>query len=101
VKTIVATPQTPAPTPEPTDVDLSDMPQAFTDATPLPRAETAPPAQVPTRVTVATPTPGPNRSWTHRLVHTGVNLVDGTLKVIGVSKKPAPTPTPSPKGPQP
>lgn len=101
VKTIVAAPQTPQPTPEPTDVDVSDMPQAFSDATPLPNGETAPPAQVPGRVTVATPTPAPNRSWTHRLIHTGVNLVDGTLKVIGVSKKGTPAPTPSPKGPQP
>lgn len=100
-RTVVAVQRTPSPTPEPTDVDVSDMPQAFTDATPLPRAEAPPTAQAPTRVEVATPTPGPNRSWTHRLVHTGVNLVNGTLTVIGISKKSKPSPSPSPAGPQP
>lgn len=100
-RTVVAVQRTPSPTPEPTDVDVSDMPQAFTDATPLPRADTQPTAQVPGRIQIATPTPGPNRSWTHRLVHSGVNLVNGTLTVIGISKKPKPSPSPSPAGPQP
>lgn len=98
VKTIVAV--TPSPTPEPTDVDVSDMPQSFTDATPLPQNETAPPAQ-PADMGVTTPTPQPNHSWTHRIVHAGVHLVNSTLTVIGVSKRPTPTPTGSPSGPQP
>jgi hypothetical protein len=77
------------------------MPQAFTDATPLPRDATAPPPQIPV-AHVATPTPGPNRSWTHRLVHLGVHLVNTTLTTIGVAKKPPkPTPSASPSGPQP
>lgn len=97
VKTVVAAPPTPAPSPS--AVDTSDMPQAFTDATPLPKDETAPPAQVPAATGVPTPTPAPNRSWTHRLVHAGVHLVNSTLTGIGVTKKP--TPSPSPSGPQP
>ncbi len=49
---------TPTPTVEPTDLDTSDMPDAYTDATPLP-PQTAPPAEAPHRVILNTPTPKP------------------------------------------
>ncbi len=98
VKTIVAVQHTPAPSPEPTDVDVSDMPQAFTDATPLPRDETPPPAQVSTQTQVPTPTPGPNRYWLH-------STIKGTLKTIDrinpFKHHGAPDPSASPSGPQP
>lgn len=97
VKTVVAQ-RTPPPQLKPGDVDTSDMPQAYTDATPLP-SEAPPPARVSTPLGVPTPTPGPNRSWTHRLLHAAVRLVNSTLSTVGVSKKP--TPTPSPSGPRP
>jgi hypothetical protein len=104
VATVIAVRQTPEPSPEPSAIDVSDMPQAFTDATPLPRAASAAPAHVAVPLAVATPTPGPNRSWTHRLVHAAVHLVNSTLTTVGISKKaqgPTPTPSPSPSGPKP
>jgi hypothetical protein len=105
VKTVVATPAKATPAPEPTEVDVSDMPRSYTDATPLPKEQAPYAAQVAApSVAVPTPTPGPNRSWTHRLVHLGVHLVNTTLTTIGVAKRPAqPTPSPSasPSGPQP
>ncbi len=68
VKTIVVGPPTSAPSPQPSDVDVSDMPQAYTDATPLPK-ETAPPAQAATPLGVVTPTASPRRrSWLHRTI---------------------------------
>lgn len=104
VKTIVAQEPRRTPAPEPTPVDTSDMPQAYSDATPLPaNATPAPAAEVnPASLRVPTPTPAPNRSWTHRLVHAAVHLVNSTLTTVGVSKKPSqPTPSASPSGPQP
>lgn len=69
VKTIVVTPPSPSPAPQPAALDLGDMPQAYSDATPLPKDATAPPAQVPTRVRVPTPAPAPRRgSWLHRTI---------------------------------
>ncbi|HKU80696.1 MAG TPA: hypothetical protein VJP76_00900, partial [Candidatus Tumulicola sp.] len=98
VKTIVAVQHTPAPTPEPTDVDVSDMPQAYSDATPLPRADSQPTAQAPSGVQVATPTPGPNRYWLH-------STMQGTLRTLNnfnpFKHHNAPSPSPSPSGPQP
>lgn len=103
VKTIIAQEPRPTPTPEPTPVDVTDMPQAYSDATPLPSDATPPPAAVNTAgMRVPTPTPEPNRSWTHRLVHAAVHIVNSTLTTVGVSKKASqPKPTPSPSGPQP
>lgn len=98
VKTVVVQ-ETPAPSPTPQSVDVSDMPQSYSDATPLPNNQPPPQAHVVAPLSVATPTPEPNRSWTHRLVHAAVHLVNSTLSTVGVSKKP--TPTPSPSGPKP
>lgn len=100
VKTVVVQ-QTPAPSPTPQEVDVSDMPQSYSDATPLPNNQPPPQARVPTAQGVATPTPEPNRSWTHRLVHAAVHLVNSTLGTAGVSKPAHPTPSPSPSGPRP
>lgn len=97
VLTVIAVQRTPAPTPEPTEMDLSDMPQSFSDATPLPRAETAPSAQAPTRVDVSTPTPGPNRFF----VRQTINGTLRTLNNLNPFRRKAPAPTPSPSGPQP
>lgn len=97
--TVVVAPPTPAPSPEPTMVDVSDMPQAYTDATPLPKFETPPAARVPASVHVATPTPGPNRFFLHQTIR-------GTLKTLDhlnpFKHHSAPEPTPSPStGPRP
>lgn len=101
VKTIVAQ-RTPPPQLKPGDVDTSDMPQAYTDATPLP-SEAPPSARVVAPQGVPTPTPQPNRSWTHRIVHAAVHLVNSTLSTVTGSKPHAATPTPSssPSGPHP
>ena len=102
VKTIVAQ-RTPPPQLKPGDVDTSDMPQAYTDATPLP-SEAPPSARVVAPQSVPTPTPAPNRSWTHRIVHAAVHLVNSTLSTVGVGGKPhaaTPTPSSSPSGPHP
>jgi hypothetical protein len=102
VKTIVAQEPRRTPVPEATPVDTSDMPQAYSDATPLPANAPPPAAEVNTAVRVPTPTPEPNHSWTHRLVHAAVHLVNSTLSTVGVAKKPSqPTPSASPPGPQP
>jgi len=69
VKTIVAQ-QTVRPTPEPTAMDLSDMPRSYSDATPLP-GEAPPPVQMtqPQSVPTPIPTQAPSRgSWFHRTV---------------------------------
>lgn len=69
VKTVVVVPSTPAPTPPPAPIDVSDMPRAYTDATPLPKDASPPPAQVSTRIRLATPTPAPKHSsWLHRTI---------------------------------
>ena len=98
VKTIVLAGATPEPSPAATPVDVTDMPRAYTDATPLPREATAAPAQVDTTVDVPSPTPGPNRYWLH-------STVQGTLKTLNnfnpFKHHKAPEPTPSPRGPQP
>ena len=58
----------PTPTPEPSALDVTDMPDSYTDATPLPQV-TAAPAQVPGRVHLVTPTPKPvHHSWLHRTI---------------------------------
>lgn len=58
----------PTPTPEPSALDVTDMPDSYTDATPLPQV-TAPPAEVPGRVHLVTPTPKPvHHSWLHRTI---------------------------------
>jgi hypothetical protein len=69
VKTIVAQ-QRPAPTAEPTALDVNDMPRSYSDATPLPQNATPPPIQVAPQ-DVATPvvTAAPSRgSWLHRTI---------------------------------
>ncbi len=69
VKTIIAQ-QTIRPTPEPTPMDLSDMPRSYSDATPLP-GEAPPPAPMaqPQSVPAPIPTEAPSRgSWFHRTV---------------------------------
>lgn len=66
----VATVNIPAPTPspQPSDIDVSDMPDAYTDATPLP-IESAPPAAVPGKIALKTPTPKRrSRSWVKRTI---------------------------------
>lgn len=99
VKTIVVQPVRATPSPEPSDIDVSDMPQAYTDATPLPRAQTAPPVRVAAPVALKTPTPAPNRYWLRSTIH-------GTLKTIGNFNPfkhhggSAPSPSPSPSGPE-
>lgn len=98
VKTVVVQ-ETPQPSPTPQEVDVSDMPQPYSDATPLPNNQPPPQARVPTAQGVATPTPEPNRSWTHRLVHAAVHLVNTTLGTVGISKAHV-APSPS-SGPQP
>ena len=101
--TTVVAQRTPVPRINPDDVDTSDMPQAYTDATPLP-SEAPPQAHVTAPLAVPTPTPEPNRSWTHRLVHAAVHLVNSTLSTVGVGGKPhapTPSPSPSPSGPHP
>lgn len=66
--TIKASARTPSPSPSP--LDANDMPQAFTDATPLPEAsaqgaEVASPVKVPTPKPTAKP-----HGWLHRtLMH--------------------------------
>jgi hypothetical protein len=64
---IVVTEPPATPSPEPSDIDVSDMPEAYSDATPLPQ-ETTLPAQVPVHgIHVPTPKPSPKkRSWIHR-----------------------------------
>lgn len=98
VKTIVLAGSTPAPSPQATPLDVTDMPRAYTDATPLPREATAAPAQVNTNIDVPTPTPGPNRYWLH-------STIRGTLKTLNnfnpFKHRKGPDPTPSPAGPQP
>jgi hypothetical protein len=61
----------PTATPEPTPLDVTDMPDSYTDATPLPQV-TSPPADVPRRVRLVTPTPKPppHHKWLYRsLMH--------------------------------
>ncbi|HEY9180943.1 MAG TPA: hypothetical protein VIO32_09495 [Candidatus Baltobacteraceae bacterium] len=96
-KTVVVR-QTPQPSPSPQNVDVSDMPQSYSDATPLPNDQTPPQARVEAPLTVPTPTPAPNRSWTHRIVHAAVHLVNSTLGIAGKDRS---TPTPPPAGPRP
>ena len=75
VRTVLAVPRTPQPTRPPTlapqDVDVSDMPRAYSDATPLPPSSTPPPAQIAAPKRLATPTPAPRHpSWLDRtLMH--------------------------------
>ncbi len=69
VATIAIPTPTPAPSVEPSDLDVSDMPDAYTDATPL-APQTAPPAEAPHHVILNTPTPKPPRGWIKRsLIH--------------------------------
>lgn len=66
VATVVIPP--PTPSPEPTALDVTDMPDSYTDATPLPQV-TAPPPEVPRRVHLVTPTPKPvHHGWLHRTI---------------------------------
>ena len=62
----------PAPSagPQAAPIDVNDMPNAYSDATPLPQP-TAAPVDAPPRVNVPTPSPAPKRrSWLHRtLMH--------------------------------
>jgi hypothetical protein len=70
VKTIIAQQPRVQPTPEPTPIDVTDMPRSYSDATPLPADQTPPPVEVavPQRV-AAPPTEAPRGgSWLHRTV---------------------------------
>lgn len=85
------------PTAQATPVDVSDMPQAYSDATPLPVNATPPAAQVNTAVSVPTPTPGANRYW----LHSTINGVGKTIDRLNPFKHHSgPDPTASPNGPQ-
>lgn len=99
VRTIVARAPQPTPAPHPTPVDVTDMPQSYSDATPLPPDATPPPAQVNTAVRVSTPTPPPNRYWLHQTL----NGVGRTIQRLNPFKhRKAPAPSASPYGaPQP
>jgi hypothetical protein len=102
VKTIVAARREPTapPTTSPDDLNVSDMPQSYSDATPMPdQAPAAARVQAPQSFT--TPTPGPNRSWTHRLVHAATHLVNSTLTTVIPGLKGHPQPTATPTEPQP
>lgn len=57
----------PTPSPEPSALDTTDMPDSYTDATPLPQV-TAPQAEVPGRVHLVTPTPKPHHGWLHNSI---------------------------------
>lgn len=97
VKTIIAQEPTPTPRPQPTSPDVSDMPQSYSDATPLPGDATPPPTSVNTAVRVPTPTPAPNRNWLH-------STVRGTMRTLNnfnpFKHRGKPDPTSSPTGPQ-
>jgi len=98
VKTIVATAPTARPSPQAPE-NLSDMPQSYSDATPLPRSAPVAPAQLagaPLRV--PTPTPGPNRFFLHHTLGTAGQMLMH-LNPFRVSR-PAPKPSPSPHGSQ-
>lgn len=97
--TVVIARSTPGPSPEPSTVDVSDMPQAYTDATPLPKYETPPAARVPANVHVATPTPGPNRFFLHQTIRGTLKTLD-RLNPFKHHSEPEPTPSPS-TGPRP
>lgn len=94
--TVVDVPQR-DPNAQATPVDTTDMPQAYSDATPLPANATAAPAEVSTSVRVPTPTPAPNRYWLH-------STIRGTLRTLNnfnpFKHRSAPQPTSSPYGPQ-
>ena len=64
---VTAAPETPSP--EPSDIDTSDMPEAYSDATPLP-SESPATAQVPQHgIRVPTPKPSPKKhGWLHRAI---------------------------------
>jgi hypothetical protein len=63
--TVTAPPPTPAPTP----IGVDDMPQAFSDATPLPQQSAAPVDDAARQVDVATPKPTSKpKSWLHRTI---------------------------------
>lgn len=64
---VTAPPETPSP--EPSDIDTSDMPESYSDATPLPQ-QSLTPAEAPQHaIRVPTPKPSPKRhGWLHRAV---------------------------------
>lgn len=97
VKTVIAQEPTRTPAPQATPVDTSDMPQSYSDATPLPADATPPPTSVNTTVRVPTPTPAPNRNWLH-------STVKGALKTLNnfnpFKHHGKPEPTNSPYGPE-
>lgn len=73
------------------------MPQAYSDATPLPANAAPPTAQISTSVSVPTPTAGPNRYW----LHSTINGVGKTIDRLNPFKHhKSPDPTASPNGPQ-
>ncbi len=75
IATIAIPAATPAPTTEPTSYDVSDMPDAYSDATPLP-VVTAPPAAVPHKVVLKTPPPKPKKSWLKRTLNHFIDRMD-------------------------
>lgn len=52
---------------ESSTLDTADMPEAYSDATPIPQETAVPITDVP-ETHVATPTPAPNRGWLHRAI---------------------------------
>jgi hypothetical protein len=68
VKTIVAQ-QRVTPAPQPTEVDTSDMPRSYSDATPLPNATPPPVLVAPQDVSTPQATAAPSHgSWFHRTI---------------------------------
>ncbi len=68
---VTAPPRRPAVQPEssPATLDTTDMPQPYTDATPLPDETPVPATDVPRVVHVANPTPAPRHGgWLHRTI---------------------------------
>lgn len=64
---VTAPPQTPSP--QPSDLDVSDMPESYTDATPLPDQTPATAQPAARSVKLVTPTPAPkHHSWLHRTI---------------------------------
>ena len=64
---ITAPPQTPSP--QPSDLDVTDMPESYSDATPLPEQTAVPVQGAQHAIKLVTPKPSPkHHSWLHRTI---------------------------------